>query len=206
MADGADVRSIDAVRDWHAALVDYADTLSEALAGVALEIRRAHDWLGEQLVLWQRAVKKCEEDITRAKAELSQRKFPNWDGREPDCTVQERNLRRAKARLQEAEDQVEKCREWIGRLPQAVDEVYTGPARRLGNLLEGDLPKGMALLARRVAALEAYAGLRPDYAPGSSATSVAPPPPAPVSQKEGGAASPSPSGGGVGEGSGGLPS
>jgi hypothetical protein len=166
----ADVRSIDALRDWHAALADYADTLAEALAGVALEIRRAHDWVGEQLTRWQRAVRECEDDVTRAKAELSQRKFPNWDGREPDCTVQEKNLRLAKARLQHAEDQVLKCRQWIARMPKMVDEVYTGPSRRLGNMLEADLPKGLAELDRRLAALELYAGLRPDYAAGASST------------------------------------
>ncbi len=91
MADGADVRSIDAVRDWHAALADYRDGLADSLAGVELEIRRARDWLEEQLARWQRAIRDCEEDVTRAKAELSQRKLPNWEGREPDCTVQEKN-------------------------------------------------------------------------------------------------------------------
>jgi hypothetical protein len=181
MPDGADVRSIEAVRDWHAALADYGDMLAESLAGIALEIRRAQEWLNEQLALWKQAVRKCEEDVTRAKAELSQRKFPTWDGREPDCTVQERNLKRARARLEHAEDQVEKCRHWIGRLPQAIDEVYTGPARRLGNFLEADLPKGQAELTRRIAALEVYAGLRPDYAPGPSGSSVeANPQPRPV--------------------------
>ena len=133
MPDGADVRSIDAVRDWHAALAEYADMLAESLAGVELEIRRAHEWLAEQQSLWQRAVKKCEEDVVRAKAELSQRKFQTFDGREPDCSVQEKNLRVARARLEHAEDQVEKCRQWIQRLPRAIDEAYTGPARRLAS-------------------------------------------------------------------------
>src|SRR5436190_10741187 len=131
MPDGADVRSIDAVRDWHAALADYGDMLTESLAGIAMEIRRAYEWLNDQMALWKQHVRKCEEGVTRAKAELSQRKFPTWDGREPDCTVQERNLKRARARLEHDEDQVERCRQSIGRLPQAIDEVYTGPSRRL---------------------------------------------------------------------------
>src|SRR5215471_3921041 len=112
MADAAEVRSIDAVREWHAALATYGETLSEALAGVELEIRRAYDWIAEQGALWKKAVRDCEEEVTRAKAELQQRKFATWDGREPDCTVQERNLRQARARLEHAEEQVVKCREW----------------------------------------------------------------------------------------------
>lgn len=165
----ADVKSIDAIREWHAALATYGDTLGEALAGVNLELRRAEDWVGEQLARWQRAIRDCEDDVTRCKAELSQRKFPNWDGREPDCTVQEKNLRVARARLEHAEDQVVKCRQWLQRLPKMIDELYGGPGRRLANFVEGALPKALVDLARRVASLDAYAGLRPDYAPAPSA-------------------------------------
>lgn len=178
MADAADVRSIDAVRDWHAALAEYGDGLAEALAGVELEIRRAYDWLAEQQARWQRAIRECEEEVVRAKAELSQRKFPTWDGREPDCTVQEKALRLAKARLEHAEDQVARCRQWSGRLPKLVDELYVGPSRRLANFVEAELPKGLADLARRIASLESYAGLRMDYAPGPSTSAVTAAPPA----------------------------
>ena len=163
---------IAAVIDWRADFINYGEVLAEAMAGVDLEIRRAYDWLDEQITLWKRAVRSCEEDVTRAKAELSQRKFTTWDGREPDCTVQEKNLRLAKARLEHAEDQVVKCRQWLGRLPKAIDEMYTGASRRLANFLEAELPKALAELVRRHAALEAYADMRPDYAPGPSATSV----------------------------------
>src|SRR5262245_60001574 len=127
----ADVRSIAAVIDWRADLTNYTDSLAEPMAGVELEIRRAHDWLEEQLARWKKGIRDYEEEVTRAKAELAQRKFPTWDGREPDCTVQEKNLRLAKARLEHAEEKVEICRRWIGRLPKMVDETFTGPSRRL---------------------------------------------------------------------------
>jgi len=184
MAEAADVRSIDAVREWHAALAEYGDTLAESLSGVALEIRRAYEWLDEQMGRWQQAIKDCQEDVTRAKAELSQRKFKTWDGRDPDCSVQEKALRLAKAKLEHAEDQVVKCRQWIGRLPKMVDELYVGASRRLSNFVEADLPKALADLGRRVVALESYASLRPDYAPAPAASSVAAAPPARPQEKK----------------------
>src|SRR6185312_6102618 len=156
----ADVRSIAAVIDWRADLTNYGDLLSEAMAGVDLELRRAGEWLEEQLARWRRAVRDCEEELVRAKAELSQRKFPTWDGREPDCTVQEKNLRLAKARLEHAEEKVETVRRWIGRLPKLIDEMFTGPSRRLKSMLEADIPNALAELGRRIALLESYAGLR----------------------------------------------
>lgn len=173
MTDGADVRSLAALRDWHAALAAYGETLAEALAGVALELRRATDWLEEQQEQWQRAVRDREHDVTRAKAELAQRRFPTWDGRLPDCTVQEKNLRRAEAALEEAQEQVERCRRWQSRLPKLVEETYTGASRRLAHFLEAELPRALADLARRIAVLERYA----DSPAGTAAWPVAPPPP-----------------------------
>ncbi len=177
----ADVRSIAAVVDWRADLATYGDLLAEAMAGVDLEIRRAFDWVEEQVALWRRAVRDCEDGVVRAKAELSQRKFPTWDGREPDCTVQEKALRLAKGRLEHAQDKVETCRRWLGRLPKLVDELFTGASRRLRSMLEADLPVALAELTRRVAALESYAGLRADYAPLSSRESNPTPQPPPRS-------------------------
>jgi hypothetical protein len=179
----ADVRSIAAVIDWRADLTNYSDLLAEATAGVDLEIRRAYDWLEEQLAKWRRAIRECEEEVVRAKAELSQRKFQTWDGRDPDCTVQEKNLRLAKARLEHAEEKVELTRRWIGRLPKLIDETFTGPSRRLKTMLEVDVPNALAELARRITALETYASLRPDYAPGPSALAE-PTPPAPLALGE----------------------
>ena len=181
----ADVRSIAGVTEWRADLINYGDSLAEAMAGVNLEIRRAFDWLDEQQTLWKRAVRDCEDEVTRAKAELSQRNFQTWDGRQPDCTVQEKALRRAKARLEYAEEKVETVRRWIARLPKLIDEAFTGPSRRLCNILEADLPVAATELGRRIAALESYAGLRADYAPTPSASAARPTPPAPLPEGKG---------------------
>ncbi len=172
MKSSADVRSIPAVRQWQAALAAYADALDEALAGVELELRRVQEWLQEQLDHWKQAVREREEEVVRAKAELAQRRFPGWDGREPDCTVQLKNLRRAEARLEHAQEQIARIRRWQVRLPKLIEEVYRGPANRLRRLLEAVVPHGLADLERRLQSLEAYAGLRPDYAPAPSTVAL----------------------------------
>ena len=102
MGSGADVRSIAALRDWLAALVTYRSEASEALAGIQMEIRRGLDWVADQLDSWQRAIRDCEQEVAQAKVELSARKWQGFDGREPDTTLQERNLRRAEAKLEHA--------------------------------------------------------------------------------------------------------
>lgn len=168
----ADVRSIDALREWLIALANYRSSAMEVLSGLEMEIRRAYDWIEDQAKRWKTAVKDCEEEVLRAKTELSGRKFTDATGRMPDTTVQERNLRRAKARLEQAEEQVHKCRSWHMRLPKLIDENYNGPARRLTTFIEVDVPNAMALLNRRIEALESYANLKPDFAAAPSVASM----------------------------------
>lgn len=169
MTPAADVRAIDALGEWMAALATFRDAAGEALAGIRIEISRGEEWVSEQLQLWQRSIRKFEDNVVQAKAELAARRFPNYDGRMPDTTLQERNLRRAIAQLDHAQDMVAACRRWLTKLPKVVDEVFASSASRLTTLLEQDVPRGVADLSRRVDSLERYSQLRPDYAPAPSA-------------------------------------
>lgn len=161
----ADVRSIAALRDWLASLKSYREAANETLSGVEMEIRRGLDWVDEQRAMWAKAAKHCEQELWQAKQDLNARKLPDWSGREPDTTVQQRAVRRAEARLEHAQEQIAKCKAWSQKLPKLIDETYRGTSNRLSLFLEGDLARAIALLERQVASLEAYAGQRPDFAP-----------------------------------------
>ena len=169
MEPGADVRAIDALREWAAALANFRHETEESLAGIQMEIRRGTDWVHQQLDLWQRAIREREEEVVQAKAELVARQFPDFSGKMPDTTLQERNLRRAKARYEHAQEQVQICRKWIVNLPKMIDETYSGAAHRLQTLLDGDVAKGQGRLKGQIEALERYAEDRPDFAPTPSA-------------------------------------
>lgn len=172
-AGGADVRSIQALHEWLAFLATYRSDASECLSGVQMEIRRAQDWLEEQLGLWQKTVRECEDDVHQKKMELNQRKVPDYTGREPDTTLQEKALRKAQARLEYAEDKVRACKSWSQKLPKIIDENYSGPAARLQAILDGELAAGMAGIARQLDALEKYAGLRRDFTAGTLPSAAA---------------------------------
>jgi hypothetical protein len=161
MSPGADVQAIDALEDWHGALCLFREEAIEALNSIALEIRRAFDWVEEEGKAWYREARQAEEDIVRAKAELNQRKTPDYGGRIPDTSVQEENLARAKARLRFAEEQIDVCRKWSVRLPKMVNEEYEGAARRMSNFLEADLPVAIADLMSRIDRLHQYADVKP---------------------------------------------
>jgi DNA repair exonuclease SbcCD ATPase subunit len=172
---GADVRSITVLREWQAALTTYHEEVAETLSGIRTEIRRAEDWVAEQLSLWQQAVRDCEEEVHEKKQELNAKKTPGPTGRVPDTTLEERELRRARARLEHAQEKVQTCKSWIGRLPKQIDELYTGSSHRLQGFLDGELARGQALLARQTAALEQYADTRAELGGSTSAAPPAPP-------------------------------
>jgi len=173
----ADVRDIPSLREWLAALQVYQHDAGEALTGIRLEIGRGEEWVRQQMDLWQRAVRVADEKVVQAKSELAARRFPNYDGKMPDTTVQERNLRRAVAWFEHCEGQVVTCRKWLVQLPKSVDEVFTGAGHRLANFLEIDVPAAVAALHRQIESLERYSETRADYAPTPSVASSLPAPP-----------------------------
>lgn len=174
MSPGADVQAIDALQDWHNAVCLFREEALDALANINLEVRRAFDWIDEEAKAWHREAREAEQAVVQAKAELSRKRTPNFAGRLPDTSVEEENLARAKARQRFAEDQVDVCRKWAGKLPKLVSETYEGQSRRLGNFLEADLPVAIAHLAARIEALHRYTQVQPASAPPAPAAPEAP--------------------------------
>src|SRR5262245_33596148 len=151
----ARVRSLDALIDLKASLCTFAADAKEALSAVAMEIRRVENWLDDQRKYWTRIVKECEDEVFQAKQELARRKMMRISDRPPDTTEQEETLRRAQARLEHAEEKLERTQRWLRQFPENVIECE-GPLNLLTGLMEGDLPKADALLEQKIAALEAY--------------------------------------------------
>lgn len=178
MNEAADVKSIEELRELHAVVCKFRTDAQDALASADMAIRRAYDYLSDKLTFWQAAIRKCEDDVFQKKQELKQRQYVGFDGRVPDCTVQEDNLKQAQRRLRYAQEKVETVRKWMAKLPNEVSEIYEGPARHLAATLEGELPRGLALLERRIMALEAYTNIAPpSTGPVAPAESTAPAPP-----------------------------
>ena len=165
MNDGAGVQSLDALQDWQAALTIFRTEGLDALASVTSELNRLEGWLSEKLQFWHHKVRDYEEEVAQAKNELRNRSFPDWSGRIPDTTVQEENLRDAERRLDFARDQIQVVRRWIHRLPAEITEIYEGAGRHLSNFLDGEVPRGLAMLSRAMDAIEKYLQVLPESAP-----------------------------------------
>jgi len=171
MSESAHVESLDALKEFKAALITFGVDAQDALAAAESQIQRVLDGLEQQRKHWLAEVRQRQEELTRAKAVLVQKRWGHPDGRGPGITDAELAVRHAEQRLREAEAKVETVKRWLLHLPREIGE-YQGPARRLGGWIDADLKIGVALLDRRLGALEAY--LTPSSPPpGEPAASAA---------------------------------
>ena len=177
MRQSARVLSTDALRDFQAALAKYSAKAREALRGALMDVRHTLDWLEAQLKAWTREWEKRNEEVNRCRAELAVARSAPESWRSA-ATEREIDLRRAQARLRDAEEKVAAVKRWRRTLPQALNE-YELPMRRLGGFLDGDVRHALALLDGKIQALDAYVALEAPAAPttpGADATRLAPPP------------------------------
>lgn len=157
MSSQADVRSIDALKDFRAVLALYAEEAQGALGAVKMEARRTLQWLHhDRKTYWSEQIKRRREQVAAARSEVARRRMAKTPEHTPAMSEQKELLRVAEARLREAEAKVVLIRKWEPALQLAVLELYAS-IRRIGDLAGTDIPRASMLLGRIVDALEAYA-------------------------------------------------
>jgi hypothetical protein len=179
MSETVRVTSFDAIKQFQEALAIFCAEAKDALLAVDMESRRVLDWVSfDQLHHWRRVLSERQEELAEAKAALSRKQISKISGQDPDCIEEKEAIWEAKRRLEEAEDKLEKCRQW-GRLVQRGIEEYQAPSQQLAALVEGQPARSLVVLGQVLESLDAYAGLSPALDAGVSESSVAAP--APVS-------------------------
>ena len=156
----AQVHAVDRLADFKAALQIFADKAKDAMSGNQMEIRRSLDWLDSQLALWKAEIRKAEDAVVQAKNELQRRKMMRISDRPPDTTAQEKELRKAQARLAYAEERRDNTKSWLRKMPDEIEE-YDGLARPFQDSLEHDLVKMINFVEQKIAALDAYRQINP---------------------------------------------
>jgi hypothetical protein len=176
MSQSAYVGSLEAVRDFRAAMCTFLAEVREAMVSYDLEVRRTLDWLLEaQPKRWHQEVRNCEEAASKARIELERCRASSLPGGgTPSCMEERKSLERSRARLQYAHDKLESVRKWGYVLGREADE-YTGRAHQLAGLFDAELPQAIATLDRILSALESYAALEaPAPATASAAAALEP--------------------------------
>ncbi len=161
----ANVRSVDAIKDFKIALIAFAEDARVALDSMEMEIRQTRNWMErDQFAFWKSQVKRGHEQLAEARAELHRRKVSQINSDAVSDSDQKEAVRMAQRRLQEAEEKVERIKRWGPVLEHALSE-YHSQAQPLGDRLSGSLVASIALLERMIRAIEEYTAIEAPSAP-----------------------------------------
>lgn len=156
----AGVHSIGALEDFKASLATFETEGKESLSVIGMDVRRGLEYITHDLPkYWQSEIRKREDAVTNAKAELERCRMQKFGDRTPDCTDQKVALKKAQARLEEAQQKLQAVKKWSRILEEEAEE-YRSQAQQLDSLFAGELPKALAEMAGMLRALEAYIGVR----------------------------------------------
>ena len=165
MSQTANVRSVDALKDFKIAMITFTEDARNALSSTDMEVRRVRDWLQrDQLTHWVAQVKRREEDVATAKSELFRRKVTAMNSDSVSDTDQKEALRLAIRRLDQAHEMVAKIKRTIPYLDHAIAE-YQATSQPLGDMLTGSFINSINLIERMVISLERYLELNAPSAP-----------------------------------------
>lgn len=161
------VASLDRFQDFRTAYAKFGDAARNVLIGVDIEIRRMLDWLEkDQVSFWKGEIRRREEKVNEAKAALHRKRITATFGNVASDTDELVALRKAQARLEQAEAKLKGVKHWYEVIEQEIVE-YRGPSQQLGNLLDADVPRAVTSLDRMMHAIESYLSIQAPTLEGS---------------------------------------
>lgn len=170
MADVAKVDSIEVIRQFREAYCKFAEEARNALIAADIETRRGMDYiLVDRVNYWKNELKRRSEKLSQARLELNAKTLGQGNEEAKGVTEARENVRKAVARIEEAETKLKAIAKWKPVLEHAASE-YRSLSQPLSDAVQGEMAKSLGLLERMITSLEAYIAI----APPSTAAIVSP--------------------------------
>lgn len=160
MSGYARIDSVDSLRMFRGVLVKFAEVAQVSLADAEGEMQRVLMWLEtEASTYWSGQIRKRHEAVEKCKDMVRQKKlFKSPTGSTQSAVEEEKALRMAQKRLEEAEEKLKNVKRYTPRLQKEIS-IYKGGVQRLSTTVSADIPVAISRLDKMCAALEAYAAL-----------------------------------------------
>ncbi len=157
MQSGVYVNSFAAIEQFRASFCAFRDESTQALLTVMAEADRFLLWLKhDQLGLWKQEIRRREEQLAEAKADLHRCLAATIDPhRTPSCYQEKKLVAKAKWQFEEAESKLAAVRRWIPLIEQAIFE-FRSRTEPLATTLASDFPRALGELDQALGRLAAY--------------------------------------------------
>ncbi|WP_164104091.1 hypothetical protein [Candidatus Laterigemmans baculatus] len=173
----AHIRSIDALRELRAAVLEWGSRLDDQIFTLRSEARRALEWAAvEQPRYWSHQVAVAERGLQDATARLAALQT-TYGGRDrPRATEARNRVNELRRRLRFCQERAAACRGWAAEMERAVDQLIAATSG-LQQHAEAGLPTAAAQLAQWIDALDRYADSLPSPNAAPPTSTDQPPPP-----------------------------
>ncbi len=164
MPESAQVRSVEAIERFRAALALFEKRTQGALDTLAAELRRATTWIEHDCPHhWKEQEKEASDAVHQAKLDVERCLIFAPTDERPACREERAALQAAKSRLAYCHDKRSLVKHWQGALHHEMFE-YNGRIGHLRRILETELPAARARLQLIIRRIEGYQIERPpDY-------------------------------------------
>jgi len=155
----ANVRNIDAIRTFRASLVRFAEEVEGSLQSMQLELQRAIDWVEQDRPhYWTNQLRRAFDQVAEARTAYNACRMRTVAGHRSACIEEKVAYERAKRRLQQCHEQIERVKRWSIKIRHDADE-FRGRMAGVRRLLDSDVPQALAMLENTATILEKYAEL-----------------------------------------------
>jgi hypothetical protein len=159
VAGSAKVSSLDGIRDFRAALIEFKELAVLALGEAEADLQRTLTWLkSDREHHWAGIIKKCQNEVQQAKSDLFRKQLQGREGERPSCIDEKKALEAAERRLLDAQHRLEATKRWQRLLDRELT-MYKGQVQQFARALEGDLPKAVTTLDKMLDSLDKYVRL-----------------------------------------------
>lgn len=157
MATQAQIRSVEAIEQFRAALIQFAAQARPALEEVSSDVMRTRLWMeNDQWRHWQAELRNRNKKLEQAQSELLTARMSDF---QESTSLQLLAVRRAREKAQQAGDKLKLLKKWDHDLENRAAPLLK-EIEQLHSYLAGELPKAVAYLAQIVKTLDAYAEAR----------------------------------------------
>ena len=153
MAIQAKVSSLDALERFRANLIIFRTKAHRSLEMACDEVRRTQSWLqGTCRAHWDGEIRRRRKILEQAEADLHSARLT---GMQESAAVKRAAVHKARRAVEEAEEKMRNVKKWNQKFGSQADQLVKmlGPLRQI---VEQDLPDGIAFLAQAQRTLEAY--------------------------------------------------
>jgi len=165
MAEQANVRSIDSIAVFRAALINYIESIRATTSEAKSHVLRMQHWVREtQKLEWTRRKKKCNEQLANARSDLERAKIARPDAHPSMFSDQIRGVERAKQALAHSENKLVVIARWSREL-EREGMLFQGSLQRLSRVVDGDMERCTAWMAALIEHLNAYLKTPPPNLP-----------------------------------------